>query len=146
VLAAFTCVSLSGCYGSYALFNKVQSWNGSIGDKWVNSVVNFVFWIIPVYGISLLADFFILNTIEFWVGSNPVAMGDTYEETDGNGNKIYAVKNSDGTLSVNIVGANGSKADFILERDGDIIRAIDIGGALIAQRIINAEGVLVAQK
>ncbi|MDR0307336.1 MAG: DUF3332 domain-containing protein [Chitinispirillales bacterium] len=136
VLAAFTCVSLSGCYGSNQLFNKVHTWNGSLGDKFINSLVHFVFWIIPVYEICLFADIVILNVIEFWTGSNPVAMGDTYEETDVNGNKIFAVRNEDGTLSVNMLDVNGNKADFILERDGDLIRAVNTEGVVIASQIV----------
>lgn len=33
-----------------------------------------VLWIIPVYEICLVADFLVLNTLEFWTGSNPLAM------------------------------------------------------------------------
>jgi len=137
VLAAFTCVSMTGCYGSNQLFNKIHKWNGSLGNKFVESLVHFVFFaILPVYGIALFADIVILNVIEFWTGSNPLAMGDTYEEIDANGNKIYAVKNADGTLSVNIVDVNGKTADFTLERNGDVISAVDASGATIAMRTI----------
>jgi len=146
VLAAFTCVSLSGCYGSNQLFNKVHKWNGTLGDRFIESVVHLVFWIIPVYGIALFADVVVLNVIEFWTGSNPLAMGDTFEQMDEYGNKIFAVKNADGTLSVNMIDANGKTADFTLERSGDVVRAIDVSGAVIAQRIINAEGAVLAQR
>jgi len=142
-LAAVTCVSLSGCYGSNALFNKMHQFNGSIGDKWLNTVVHFVAtFVLPVYPICLFADYVIFNTIEFWTGSNLIAMGDTYEQIDGNGNKIFAVRNADGTLSVNMVDVNGGRADFILERDGDVIRAVDVKGDVIAVSVINAKGVV----
>ena len=99
VLAAFTCASVGGCYGKYALFNKAHKWMGQIGDKWINSVVHLVLSA-PVFGVCLLADAVLFNVIEFWTGSNPVAMNsDTYQETDENGNKIYAVRNTDGSLS-----------------------------------------------
>ena len=146
VLAAFTSVGLNGCYGSNALFNKVHQWNGAIDNKWINSAVHFVFWVVQVYEISLLVDLIILNTIEFWMGSNPLAMGDTYEEIDSNGNKIYAVKNADGTLTVNITDANGKTADFTLELNGDVIGAVDAGGAVIAMRTIKTGNAVLAQK
>jgi len=147
VLAAFTCASMSGCYGSNALFNKVHNWNGSLGDKWINSIVHFVFFgILPVYGFTLFVDVVILNVIEFWTGSNPLAMGDTYEEMDANGNKIYAVKNADGSLSVNMVDVNGKTAGFTLHRDGNVISAVDASGATIAMRNIDGVNAAFAQK
>ena len=27
-------IALTGCYGSYAVFNKVHKWNGTFGNKW----------------------------------------------------------------------------------------------------------------
>ena len=145
VLAAFTCVSVSGCYGSYALFNKVHKWNGTLGDKWINSVVHFVI-AGPVYGLCFLGDFLIFNTIEFWGGKNPIAMNsDTYQETDENGNKVYAVKNMDGSLSVSVTDVNGDTRNFTLEYDGNVIRAIDANGKIIAQQHINNNGEVIAQ-
>jgi len=146
VLAAFVGVSVGGCYGSYALFNNVKKWNGTIGNKWVNSVVHLVLLIVPAYEICLFADIILFNTIEFWTGSNPIAMGgDTYQETDANGNKVYAVKNTDGTLSVTMTDANGNKADFTLVRDENVIRAVDAKGEVIATQIVNNEGEIVAE-
>jgi len=135
VLAAFTCFSLGGCYGSYALFNKVHKWNGRIGDKWINSVVHFVI-VGPVYTLCMFGDFLIFNTIEFWTGSNPIAMGDTYQETDKYGNQVYAMKNPDGTLSVKLADAGGNKVDFMLERNGNVVKMIDSEGIVIAQHVV----------
>ncbi|MDR1759874.1 MAG: DUF3332 domain-containing protein [Fibrobacter sp.] len=132
--ASFT---LSGCYGSYALFHKFHKFNGEIGGKWINSVVHFIANVIPVYSIVIFCDLLVFNTIEFWTGSNVLASGDTYQETDANGNQISAVKNADGSLSVNLVDANGNKADFTLERDAEVIRAIDEKGNVIAQYSVN---------
>ena len=65
----------SSCIGSFALSNKVLSWNQQIGNKFVNEIVFFGFWILPVYEITMLADAVILNSVEFWSGSNPIADG-----------------------------------------------------------------------
>lgn len=76
VIVFMSVVFLTECYGQYALFKRFHSWNGkAIKNKWLKSCVHLIFWIIPVYGICLLVDFFILNTLEFWTGSNPLAMG-----------------------------------------------------------------------
>lgn len=66
---------LSSCIGSFGLTNKVLTWNGQISNKFTNEVVFVAFWILPVYEISLLADLLVINSIEFWSGSNPVVAG-----------------------------------------------------------------------
>lgn len=65
--------SLAGCYGKFALTKKVYALNGEVKDKYLRSLVTWVFVIVPVYGVSALADFILFNTIEFWSGNNPAA-------------------------------------------------------------------------
>ncbi len=129
--AAFT---LTACYGSYSLTNKLYKWNGTLGNKWLNSCVHFILWVIPVYEICIgLVDGLVLNTVEFWTGSNPIASSDTYFEKDAQGNQVSAIKNEDGSLAVQIIDAQGHKADLKLERDADVIRALDANGQVVAQ-------------
>jgi hypothetical protein len=63
----------AGCYGSFNLTKKVYQWNGSMSDKWVKELVFLGLNVIPVYEVSAGIDAIILNSIEFWTGSNPVA-------------------------------------------------------------------------
>ena len=49
-------IALTGCYGSYAVFNKVHKWNGTFGNKWANFCMHVLLWIVPVYELSLLGD------------------------------------------------------------------------------------------
>ena len=56
----------SSCVGSFGLFNRLSSWNQSIGSKFVNELVFLAFNIVPVYGVSYLADALVINSIEFW--------------------------------------------------------------------------------
>lgn len=73
VLLLCSSFMFSSCIGSFSLTNKLLSWNRQIGNKFVNELVFFAFWILPVYEVSGLADILVLNSIEFWSGSNPVA-------------------------------------------------------------------------
>jgi hypothetical protein len=76
-LAAAALVSvpaLQGCYGNFSLVKKVYKWNGSLGNKWLNSIVMIALNIIPVYSFAGAIDAVILNLVEFWTGSNPLAM------------------------------------------------------------------------
>ncbi|SHK60351.1 DUF3332 family protein [Fibrobacter sp. UWH4] len=127
-------IVLSGCYGKNACFNKLHNWNGTLGDKWINSIVHFILFWLPVYGICLfLVDGLVLNTIEFWTGSNPLASGDSYFEKDAQGNTIAAVKNEDGSMSVELTTAKGEKANLTLQRDENVVRALDNEGNVVAQ-------------
>ena len=56
-------VMMTSCIGSHALFNKVNDWNQSVSNKWVNEILYLAMWIVPVYEISMLADVLVINTI-----------------------------------------------------------------------------------
>ncbi|MDL2241642.1 DUF3332 domain-containing protein [Bacteroidales bacterium OttesenSCG-928-L03] len=81
-------IMFSSCIGSFALSNKLLSWNQDLSDKWVNELVFLVLWVVPAYEIAMLIDGVVLNTIEFWSGNNPAsAQVQTIETEDG----IYTV-------------------------------------------------------
>ena len=90
VAAICSSMMFSSCIGSFGLTNKLLSWNKSLGNKFANEAVFFLFWIFPAYEVSLFLDTIILNSIEFWSGSNPVAdTGPKIIETE---NGIYTVE------------------------------------------------------
>lgn len=94
-------ILFSSCIGSFNLFHKLLAWNKSVGEKWVNELVFLVCCIIPVYPVAWFLDVVILNSIEFWTGSNPTADVQVKEietengkftvTTDANGHKIQKV-------------------------------------------------------
>jgi hypothetical protein len=94
---AIAMVSLQGCYGKMALTRKVYQVNGEVHDKYLRSLVTWVFIIVPVYGVSALADFILFNTIEFWSGKNPVASGEKNFQYTENGQRyqVNARKSGD---------------------------------------------------
>ena len=66
LLATVLSVTAPACYGSYSAFHAVHKWNGKVTNSKVgNSVIHFALWIIPVYELVILGDFFIFNTVEF---------------------------------------------------------------------------------
>ncbi len=74
----------SSCIGSFALHNKLLSWNGEVtSNKYVNNLIYWALWIVPVYEVCLLADGLVLNTIEFWTGDNPIANVGTVRTIQG---------------------------------------------------------------
>jgi len=93
LLLASMLLTSAGCYGSFSLTKKMYNWNGTFGDKFVESAIMWVFIIVPVYPVCSFIDLFALNTIEFWTGSNPVAFSsdkETTKEVSTNG-KTYNV-------------------------------------------------------
>ena len=77
VLLSLLTVSMAGCFGNFSLTRKVYTWNASLGNKVVESLVMWVFMIIPVYQVVGFVDVAILNLIEFWTDTNPLAMNET---------------------------------------------------------------------
>ena len=85
------CVLLAGslmcssCIGSFSLFNGYEKGQCNMtSNKFVNGIVGLILQPI-VGGICLFVDAVVLNTIEFWTGSNPMAV-----------NKVQTVKGQDG--------------------------------------------------
>lgn len=78
-------VMFTSCIGSFSLFNKVLSWNNTVGDKFVNELVFIVMCIVPVYEVAWFIDVVLLNSIEFWTGDNPVAENSTQQIETENG-------------------------------------------------------------
>ena len=81
---------MTSCIGSFTLSSRVLEWNQGLGSKWVNEVVFLAMNIVPVYPITMLADGVILNSVEFWTGSNPIAAGTT-KKVIGSDGKEYAI-------------------------------------------------------
>lgn len=72
LLAVAAVLPLQSCIGNFSLTKKVLTWNDQIGSKFVNELVFFAFWILPVYEVTALADLLVLNSIEFWSGNDPL--------------------------------------------------------------------------
>ena len=85
-------IGFSSCIGSFPLSRKLLNWNQNIGSKFANVVEFFLFWVLPVYVVSVIADVLVLNSIEFWGGGNPVASNDV--------GKVQHIKGKDGNYLV----------------------------------------------
>lgn len=94
-------------YRQFRLDEQASGWNKQIGNKFVNELVFFAFWIIPVYEVTALADVLVLNSIEFWSGSNPIAKGKTM--IDGQDGKY-------------LVECDGKGYTITSQNDGSVVR------------------------
>ena len=93
-----TTILFTSCIGSFSAFNGLRDWNESVTDsKFGNELIFIALWVFPVYGLAALADLVVFNAIEFWDGTNPIAMNEGDSETKtivnkGNTYKITATK------------------------------------------------------
>lgn len=106
----------SSCIGSFGLHSKLVNWNQNISSKFVNELVFLAFNIIPVYGVCYLADILVINSIEFWSGSNPMAsIGDIKTVKGENGN--YLVKTLENGYSITKEDDENATMDLIYDKD-----------------------------
>ena len=123
-----SCVLFSSCIGSFGLSNKVLSWNKSVGSKFVNELVFFAFCVLPVYEISMLADAVVLNSIEFWTGSNPVADASSKKVQGANGEYTvqrtgngYHIEKEGEAVATDLIFNEQEQSWNVLTSEGEII-------------------------
>ncbi|KAA6319567.1 hypothetical protein EZS27_030558 [termite gut metagenome] len=114
----------SSCIGSFALTGKVFDWNKNVGDKFVNELVFLVLSIVPVYEVSLFIDSVVLNSIEFWTGSNPAAAKAGKTKTIKGKNGDYTVKNLENGYSIT---KDGQTADLIYNQEANTWNVVTKG-------------------
>lgn len=104
-----------GCMGSFNLTNGIYDWNeNATSNRIANNIIFWAFLIVPVYGVSLFLDGVIFNFLEFWTGSNPIAMKEGEVETqihEKNG-VAYEMKARKNNFQVTVL--NGEKKGEIL--------------------------------
>ena len=130
-----TTTAATGCYGSFGLTKKLHRWNGGVGNKWVNWIVFLGLNIVPVYGLFIIADAFILNTVEFFTGSHPVGGSASLQYAPHDDGSI-TIAREDAVIRLIPVGDD----DLAVYRDGErvgtahilpdgSVRVLDLDGA-----------------
>ena len=110
---------LNGCFGSFGATRFLWTFNDSFDNKFVKTLIMWCFTIVPAYPLFILADFWVINLIEFWSGSNPV-WGANYEYTDDGALLVHL---EDGDLRVVPVSENR----MLVERDGAVVGEVFLG-------------------
>jgi hypothetical protein len=138
MLIAVLLTTALGCYGSFPLINKVYKFNGTLGGKFVNELGFLVMNIIPVYGVAAFIDVVLLNTIEFWTGTNPMsATNDTVVPLDPS--STLTLRGTDGTVLLTTTTDEGIR-QFVFQRgtDGTVVK--DVNGKVLARCSMTPEG------
>ena len=146
-LLLLSSVCFQSCIGSFSLTNKVLTWNRNVNNKFVNELVFFVFWVLPVYEVTAAADLLVINSIEFWSGNKPLEASNKVIDTDhgkyfiATSEKGYEVKSPDGNIirfefdsdnQMWSLGVNDSeKIDFLKFTDSEHIQILDNKGEFV---------------
>ncbi|NOH23774.1 DUF3332 domain-containing protein [Vibrio europaeus] len=139
IVTALGLSSLTGCMGQMATTGIVSKFNLEVVDNRYGRAGMFIL-LSPVYGIAGAADLFVINSIEFWTGKNPVsgkspAVVDTptknyikvNDKLDNSLKEVPLASNSEidhatmnqidaDTLQMDVTYANGSKQTLRGER------------------------------
>lgn len=131
-------VLFSSCIGSFGLWNSLKDWNQGVSNKFVNELIFLAFHIVPVYEIAYLADVLVLNSIEFWSGSSPVAsIGDVKEVKGENGE--YLVKTNENGYTITKKGEEKS-VDLVYNKDKNTWNAVGADGQSFELVQMNEDG------
>lgn len=86
LVAGVSWMGFLNCVGSFALVGKINSAlnglskRGGWGWKFIGWIIFLVVgWLL--YGITILVDLIVFNSLEFWTGSNPIAFNEDGEAT-----------------------------------------------------------------
>jgi len=168
VAVAAIVMSLAGCVGSNAVTGKLMKFNVEVVDnRYARAGVNFL--LAPVYALTFAADYIVFNSIEFWVGKNPLTgaphIFDSKVDTmfDVNDSLDYSLKEAplgfnnrhieqgemqqidENTIRMDITYNDGQKAVLMGVRDGDKV-SYYMDGTLVSETSIQALEQLAAEK
>lgn len=124
----------AGCTGSFMLTKTVHGFHRSMDNKWVDEVLFLGCCWLPIYGLALVGDAIILNSVEFWTGDNPM------ESADASGPRVLTAGSmditmthnvSDDTILINIGTDSGVERTLVLSRSADGVSVAEAGGVAL---------------
>jgi hypothetical protein len=129
-LAAFLLSTTSACFGTFATTQKVWHWNARLdGNKFVRWGAFVGCDVIPVYASAVTFDLIFANSVEFWSGSNPIALAPIHGDAD---ETAVLTPRADGAIDVSVTAPGRAERRFTLARDGDGVAFYDAEGTLVA--------------
>ncbi len=136
----------TGCYGYFPLTRTVYRVNGEIGGtvgadttqrRVLQSIVMWVFLIIPVYGVASLVDALVMNVIEFWTG-DIIEVG----QAEKDGYHYAFVPSADGREAVVTISHEGEMISQtrLVKVSDQILEVVNAQGQLLGKLTRNADG------
>lgn len=116
LLLAGCSLTLSSCLGSFSMTNRVTAWNKQVGNKFVNELVFVALCVMQVYSVTLLTDMLVINSIEFWSGTNPMDAASVKVVDTEHGSYLIACDEKGYTVTNQSTGEK-TRFEFIEETD-----------------------------
>ena len=129
----------TGCIGRFALSGKVRAFNlEATEDRWGREILFVCLYVIPVYPFAGTIDIIIVNSIEFWTGTNPIDNGPSVtpvalnEWTTDEGTQITMIHRGDDSIDVSLISIDGEERFLNLKRSENGVVASDASGEVLA--------------
>jgi hypothetical protein len=114
-LAVVFLTTAAGCYGRFRAVNAVYDFNKSASDSTVvRSLLMWAMIIIPIYPVTFFVDALVLNTMDFFNGTNQVAKTESLPD----GSQVQMAKVDADTVRVRHVDPTGRTTSFDVVRVG----------------------------
>lgn len=120
-------VLTTGCTGSFHLTQVIHSWHRGFENPWTDELCYLLSFLV-IYPCTITLDTIFLNSIEFWVGENPIVLssdGAVVTRVDDHtatvetlaGAKYTLTRNVDGTLTLTDAQGNSCRSTL----SGDVV-------------------------
>ncbi len=131
--AAALVLATTGCTGSFQLMQAVHRWHRNFENRWTDEICYLAAVILPIYGAAYTVDTLFLNSVEFWMGDNPL-QANTTEATITRVNATTAIVQSKATGATYTLtrAADGSFA--MTDMQGNTVTA-EMQGSLLTMQL-----------
>jgi hypothetical protein len=134
-------LSNTACIGRMATSGLVRNFNLEVTQsQWGRELVFLCLYIIPVYPTAGAIDLIIVNSIEFWTGTNPIdggerlaRAGETRHVVSADGSEATSTLRDDGSIDLEVRAADGSTHFLNVIREEGQVVARDSDGRRVAR-------------
>lgn len=132
-VAAALVLATTGCTGSFQLMQAVHRWHRNFEQRWTDEICYLVACILPIYAASYTVDTIFFNSVEFWMGDNPVKMT-TAEATITRINATTALVKSNATGEVYTLTRAADGTFTMADAQGNTVKA-EMQGSLLSMTL-----------
>ena len=118
--AAALVLMATGCTGSFQLVQAVHRWHTDFENPWTDAVYYLVARILPIYAAAWVVDTVFLNSVEFWIGQNPISVK-TADATLTRTGENTALLASDATGETYTLTRTGDNAYTLTDAQGNTL-------------------------
>lgn len=127
-VAALTLMA-TGCTGSFQLMQAIHRWHTNFENRWTDEICYLVACIIPIYASAYTVDTIFLNSVEFWIGENPLTI-QTAEATVTRLDANTALVQSKASGETYTLRRNADGSFAMADRNGNAVTA-ELKGSLL---------------